>query len=102
MRTYYVYILASRSRTLYIGVTNSLLHRLEQHRDGCCAFTLRYSITRLVYVETTRDARAAIAREKELKAWRREKKVSLITAANPGWDDLMPEWRSADPSLRSG
>jgi putative endonuclease len=90
MRTYYVYILASRSRNLYIGVTNSLVHRLYWHRTGKVVSTARYRITRLVYVETTGDVRAAIAREKQLKGWRRDRKLALVASANPGWDDLAP------------
>jgi putative endonuclease len=91
MRTYYVYILASRSRSLYIGVTNNLLRRLRCHRDGQIHTTAKYRIVRLVYVETTADVLAAIAREKQLKGWLRKRKLALISAANPGWDDLAPE-----------
>jgi putative endonuclease len=91
MRTYYVYILASRSRSLYIGVTNNLVRRLLLHRDGRVHTSARYRIVRLVYVETTDDVQAAIAREKQLKGWLRRKKLALISAANPGWDDLVPE-----------
>jgi putative endonuclease len=90
MRTYYVYILASRSRSLYIGVTNNLVRRLRTHRDGQVHTTAKYRIVRLVYVETTGDVRAAIAREKQLKGWLRKKKLALISAANPAWDDLSP------------
>ena len=97
MRTFFVYILASRSRTLYIGVTNDMARRLAQHRAARVGFTARYHCARLVLVETTPDARSAIAREKQLKNWRREKKLALIEATNPGWDDLA----SADPSTRS-
>ena len=90
MRTYYVYILANRSRSLYIGVTNNLGRRLLSHRDGKVATTAKYRIVRLVYVETTEDIRAAIAREKQLKGWLRERKLALIAAVNPGWDDIAP------------
>jgi putative endonuclease len=90
MRSYYVYILASRSRNLYIGVTNDLHRRVRMHRDGQVHTTANYRIGRLVYVETTHDVRAAIAREKQLKGWVRRKKLALISAANPGWDDLAP------------
>ena len=90
MRTYYVYILASRSRRLYIGVTGNLIRRVYAHRAGKVKSTARYRIVRLVYVETTSDVRAAIAREKQLKGWLRDKKLALISAANPVWDDLMP------------
>ena len=90
MRTYYVYILASRSRNLYIGVTNNLVRRLSIHREGKVASTARYRIVRLVFAESTEDVRAAIAREKQLKGWRRARKLALIAAGNPGWDDLVP------------
>ena len=87
-RTYYVYILASRSRKLYVGVTRFLLRRIRQHRAGECAHTARFRITRLVHVETTPDVRMALAREKELKGWSRAKKVALIESRNRAWDDL--------------
>ena len=91
-RTYYVYILASRSRVLYICVTNDLARRLAEHRSGSVpGFTSTYNVTRLVYVEDYSDPVTAIAREKQLKTWRRDKKVALIEAANPGWRDLADE-----------
>jgi putative endonuclease len=98
MRQFFVYILASRSRTLYVGVTNDLDKRLYQHREGKGGFTSKYCINRLVYFETTTSPRVAIAREKQIKGYRRAKKLALITSLNPAWDDLA----SADPSLRSG
>jgi|SRR6478672_12302224 len=103
MRQFYVYILASRSRRLYGGVTNNLLVRLAHHRDGQCAFTARYRISRLVYFECTANVMGAIAREKQIKAWRRAKRVALVESSNPTWDDLAAEWLpKADPSsLRS-
>jgi putative endonuclease len=88
MRTFFVYILASRSRTLYIGVTNDIVRRLAQHRASTTAFTARYRCNRLVLVEAAPDAKTAIAREKQLKNWRREKKIALIESMNPAWDDL--------------
>ena len=92
-RTYYVYILANRSRTLYLGVTNSIHRRVLQHRDGTASeFTRRYMVRRLVYVESTSDVRAAIAREKQIKGWLRAKKIELIDAANPEWTDLAADW----------
>jgi putative endonuclease len=88
-RTYWVYILASRSRNLYTGVTSSLQRRLIEHRQGLVpGFTARYRIFRLVHFEPFADIRDAIPREKEIKGWRREKKVRLIERANPTWDDL--------------
>jgi len=92
-RRYYVYILASRSRSLYIGVTNSLPKRLVQHRSRTApGFTLKYRVFRLVHYEVFTDVRAAIAREKEIKAWRREKKIRLIQQENPTWEDLAERW----------
>jgi len=88
-RTYFVYILASRSRNLYTGVTNDLQRRLIQHRYALVpGFTARYRIFRLVHFELFGDIRCAIAREKEIKGWRREKKVWLIKRHNPTWEDL--------------
>ena len=89
---YYVYILANRSRRLYVGVTKNLLVRLAQHRSGESVFTARYRITRLVYFEMTQQVRVAIAREKQIKSWRREKKLALVQSLNPGWDDLAADW----------
>ena len=107
MRQFFVYVLASRSHRLYIGVTNDLTRRMYEHRGGMCSFTSRYCINRLVYFETTTDAMAAIAREKELKGWLRAKKIALIEKDNPKWLDLAEELfpkeaETADPSLRSG
>ena len=107
MRQCYVYILANRSRRLYIGVTNNLVRRIWRHRNGDSDFTGRYRITRLVYYEITADVMSAISREKQLKGWLRRKKVALITTSNPTWDDLAADWlpettEKADPSsLRS-
>ena len=89
-RSYYVYILSSASRNVYIGVTRDVVRRLIEHRAGMGTFTARYRIQRLVHVEVTTDVRAAIAREKELKEWTRERKCALIRAGNPRWDDLAP------------
>ncbi|MCI0402885.1 MAG: GIY-YIG nuclease family protein [Acidobacteria bacterium] len=101
--------MASRSRNLYTGITNNLTHGTFQHRESHAkAFTTRYRIHRLVYFERYRDVRNAIKREKEIKGWRRSKKLALIEQHNPAWDDLGAEWfpapypRKADPSLRSG
>ena len=95
MRTYYVYILASKSRRLYVGVTGDLAQRIAAHRNGEVQSTGRYCINRLVHVETTPDVRAAIAREKEIKGWRRAKKTTLISLANPAWDELVLDWRDS-------
>jgi len=87
--TFCVYILASRSRSLYTGVTDNLERRMIEHRQGLIpGFTTRYRVFRLVHFETFADIRDAIAREKEIKGWRREKKIWLIQRHNPNWTDL--------------
>jgi len=87
--SYFVYIVSSRSRNLYTGVTNDLGRRVLEHRDGLIpGFTERYRIHRLVYYETFGDIRDAIAREKQVKAWTRAKRVTLIEGKNPTWADL--------------
>jgi putative endonuclease len=106
-RRYYVYIMASASGVLYTGSTSDLLRRVYQHKHGLIAgFTAEYAVTRLVYYEDTLNSRAAVEREREIKKWRREKKVRLIESRNPGWIDLaagwFPEAPGQDPSLRSG
>ncbi|MBI4480703.1 MAG: GIY-YIG nuclease family protein [Acidobacteria bacterium] len=90
---YHVYILASRSRTLYTGVTNNLARRVSEHRQGLIpGFTRQYRIHRLVYFEPYQDVRAAIRREKQIKGWLRAKKIALIEEHNPTWDDLAAGW----------
>src|SRR5687767_529655 len=92
-RQYYVYILANRSRTLYVGVTGNIHRRLQQHRAGVASsFTNRYLVRRLVYVDSSSLARDAIAREKQIKGWSRSKKVALIESVNPEWLDLAASW----------
>jgi putative endonuclease len=89
----YVYIATNRSRTLYIGVTNDLERRMWEHRQKVGSeFAAKYSITQLVYYETFDDIRDAIAREKVLKGWRRDKKIDLIEDDNPLWEDLSEDW----------
>ncbi len=87
----YVYILASRRNgTLYIGVTNDLIRRIEEHRSGTVeGFTKRYKVHRLVYFESFDDIVEATEREKQLKAWRRQWKIKLIEEVNPWWQDLV-------------
>ena len=88
---FWVYILSSRSRNLYIGITNNLPRRASTHADKTPGnHTARYSIHRLVYFEYFRYVRSAIAREKELKHWTRAQKIDLIQTTNPTWDDLYP------------
>jgi len=107
MKLYHVYILASLRRVLYIGVTGNLENRLNYHRsfENPMAFTTRYGVTRLVYLEEFTDISQAISREKQLKGWRRSKKVRLIETTNPDWADLAPDLvphTHTVPSLRSG
>ena len=88
-RIYYVYILSSKSRVLYVGVTSNIERRLAEHRAGNPKrFAFRYRTFRLVHLEAFGDVRDAIAREKDMKTWRREKKVRLIEWKNPTWEDL--------------
>jgi len=92
-RTYYVYILASKSRVIYVGITGFLMARVLRHRAGeGGAFTRRYRVHRLVYFQSFQNIGDAIARESEIKKWRREKKVSLIEESNPTWEDLADGW----------
>jgi putative endonuclease len=88
--TYYVYIMASQKNgTLYVGVTNNIIMRATDHRDGKGGvFTKRNRVQRLVYFEPYTDVRDAIVREKQLKKWNRQWKISLIEKANPEWRDL--------------
>jgi putative endonuclease len=92
MRQYFVYILASKSRTLYVGVTNNLERRVWQHRNRLGNFTSRYRITRLVYYEVFPRPMMAIRREKRIKKLYRAEKIALIEAANPVWTDLAADW----------
>lgn len=89
MKQYYVYIMASRSRRLYTGVTNNLSRRVQEHKQKLkSSFTNRYNMTMLVYFEKTNDIRAAIAREKRIKGWLRKRKLALVESTNPNWNDL--------------
>lgn len=96
-KTYYTYILASKKNgTLYIGVTNDLIRRVREHKGYLIpGFTSKYKVGKLIYFEEFPDAYQAISREKQLKGWRRSKKIDLITKLNPSWLDL-------DPSASSG
>ena len=90
---FYIYILASASGTLYVGVTNSLLRRLSEHKEMMgSSFTKKYSCNKLVYYEHYTDIRSALEREKEIKKWRREKKQNLIKILNPHWQDLSKDF----------
>jgi len=98
-KSYYVYIMSSPSQTLYIGVTNDLERRVNEHRSGTFdGFTKRYRVNRLVYFQETNDINAAIAAEKHLKGVSRSKKFALIEEENPGWQDLSAESESGPES----
>jgi putative endonuclease len=92
VRQFYVYILASKSRRLYVGVTNDMQRRMFEHIRGWSTFTARYRITRLVFFETHRHPMAAINREKEIKGWSRGKRVALVESTNPTWKNLAAWW----------
>jgi len=87
----YVYILASRSRVLYVGVTADLASRVSRHQQGKTGFISRYGILQLVYFEESDDVRSAIAREKQIKGWKRARKLALVESVNPEWRDLSQE-----------
>ena len=93
MKQYFVYIMSSDSGTLYTGVTNDLQRRVYQHKHKLIeGFTSQYDVNRLVYFESCGDIRDAIQREKQIKAWRRSKKIALIEEMNPKWEDLSIGW----------
>jgi len=93
MNQYYVYIMTNRSKTLYTGVTIDLIRRVCEHKNKIIdGFTKKYNITKLVFYEETKDIRAAIEREKQIKGWLRSKKIALIESVNPKWEDLSKEW----------
>ena len=97
--SYFTYIMASRSHTLYIGVTGDLRKRMFQHKwKEHESFTARYNCDRLVWFERYQDVRNAIGREKELKGWRRSRKIALIESVNPAWIDLSRDWYDVEPA----
>lgn len=91
---YYVYILTNwTNRVLYTGVTNNLERRMYEHRNKLIpGFTEKYNLNKLVYFDHTTDVKAAIAREKQIKGWTRQKKINLIESVNPQWRDLTEDW----------
>jgi putative endonuclease len=92
-KCYYVYVMASKSRVIYVGMTGFLMARILRHREGEGGeFTRKYRVHRLVYYEVFQSVGKAIARETEIKKWRREKKVALICKENPTWQDLAEGW----------
>ena len=98
---FYVYILASAGRALYVGVTSDLQRRIYEHKHKLKpGHTQKYNIFRLVYFETTPNVTAAIAREKQIKGWTRAKKLALIETENPTWADLSEVWDESPAGTR--
>ncbi len=96
VRTYYVYLMASRTRTLYVGVTNDLQRRVAEHKSRFVpGFSAKYHTTMLVWFQEFQDVEEAIACEKRVKGWRRSKKVELIESGNPEWEDSAAPWLGA-------
>ena len=98
---YYVYLLTNWNHgVMYVGVTNDLVRRLYEHKNKLVSgFTKKYNVSKLVYFEETKDVHSALAREKEIKKWRREKKDALVVGVNPEWKELSEVGK--DFSLRS-
>ena len=91
MKKCYIYFMTNKYNTvLYVGVTNNLQQRVLQHKNRISNFTTRYNVTKVIYWEEFSDIRNAIAREKQIKSWSRERKERLINEINPEWRDLMP------------
>ncbi|HIJ71212.1 MAG TPA: GIY-YIG nuclease family protein [Planctomycetes bacterium] len=85
--------MTSKTGTLYTGMTNNIKKRAYQHKNHLIkGFTDKYKVTKLLYLETFREPSSAIEREKQIKAWRRAKKVALIDTKNPKWEDLSKDW----------
>lgn len=93
-KIYYIYLLTTRNnKVMYVGVTSKLEKRLYEHKNKLIdGFTKKYNVDKLVYFEETADVNSAIAREKEIKGWRREKKNALVDSVNPQWQDLCDDW----------
>ncbi len=101
MKQYFVYFMSNKSRRLYVGITSKLYKRVFQHKNKVLpGFTARYNFDMLVYYEEFSQVASALTREKEIKGWRREKKLKLILAENPDWADLSLEWEE-DPAWQA-
>jgi putative endonuclease len=97
-RSFFVYIMSNRSKTLYTGVTNSLMRRVWEHKQGVGSeFCKHYKLDRLVYFERFQYVDNAITREKQIKGWLRSKKIALVVSQNPAWSDLSAEWHAERP-----
>jgi putative endonuclease len=93
MKEYFVYIMTNKSKTLYTGVTDNLIRRVAEHKQGTIkGFTSKYQINKLVYFESGNNINEALYREKQIKGWLRKKKVALIEPENPEWKDLSEDW----------
>jgi putative endonuclease len=102
-RTYWVYIMTNHSGTLYTGVTGNLARRVYEHRHRLVpGFAMRYRLDQLIYAESFAEVRDALAREKQIKAWRRSHKVALIDSANPEWIDLGEAWFGPRDAMELG
>ena len=101
-KNYYVYLLTNwNNRVIYAGVTNDLNRRIYEHKNKLIeGFSKKYNLTKLVYFEETSDINAAIAREKEIKKWRREKKDKLVSQTNPNWQDLSEGLKDFSPNSK--
>ncbi len=98
-KTYFVYVVASRTRVLYVGMTSNLHRRLFEHRTGARpGLSARYGTTRLVYYEAHNTERSAVSRSQMMRRWDRRAKVTLIESLNPGWTDFAKRWYTA-PAL---
>ena len=101
MKQYFVYVMSNKSRRLYVGITSKLFGRVFDHKNKIVpGFTSRYKFDMLVYYEEFGEVLEAIAREKQIKGWLREKKLKLILSVNPNWEDLSLEWEE-DPSWQA-
>jgi putative endonuclease len=93
MEKHYVYLLSSKARVLYVGQTNNLARRIYEHKSKLnIGFTAKYNVDSLVYYEEVDNETIAEQRERQIKGWRREKKINLIVSMNPGWNDLSSSW----------
>jgi len=92
MKSYFVYILSTRNKVLYVGMTNNLSRRVFEHKQGLVdGFTKKYNVDRLVYFEILPNSETAIKREKQLKNWHRQWKINLVESKNKEWKDLYSE-----------
>ena len=93
MKSYYVYIMTNKSKTLYTGVTNNIKRRVFEHQNALVpGFTSKYKINKSVYFEKSKNVKHALAREKQIKGWLRSKKIELIESINSNWNDVSANW----------